>query len=346
MQHVDIVAVVGACAPERARYAKRMAAVTGRALVPATRLAVSPDPVDEAATIAPWITAPAGAVIELPHSASVIDAIGALTDRPEWSQLSAVVCVVDALHLMDELQRDSYAERRTLTWDRPEVVDHVAHALLTVTQLEYASMIVLVNWAALSTAELSALMALVNHLSPRAALRLHRGGVEASTPGIAYTATQDRPGWVGLLNDEFAPHITDPDVAAFRYENVRPLHPGRLARMLDDQLEPGAFGTVIRSAGFCRLATRAHTVAQWEHVGSMISFEPLGRDDGLGDDDELLAIGQDIAFIGIDLDPVALTTALDQACLSDEELAAGPARWTGFVDPFPRWMAAGHPGAG
>lgn len=87
MQHVDVVAVVGACAPERARYAKRMAAVTGRELVPATRLAVSPDPVDEAATIAPWITAPAGAVIELPHIRGH-DRVGrAEIDHPLFAQL-------------------------------------------------------------------------------------------------------------------------------------------------------------------------------------------------------------------------------------------------------------------
>ncbi|GGF43681.1 hypothetical protein GCM10010922_19030 [Microbacterium sorbitolivorans] len=118
---------------------------------------------------------------------------------------------------------------------------------------------------------------------------------------------------------------------------MRPLHPARLGVLLDERIEPGEFGTLIRSMGFCRLATRPHAVTEWNHVGGMISFDPLGRDDALGDDEEILAVGQELGLIGIDLDVRALTRALDDPALTDEELAAGPAEWAKFADPFPAW---------
>jgi G3E family GTPase len=183
-------------------------------------------------------------------------------------------------------------------------------------------------------------MALVSNLGPRARLRLDHGQTEFRLSGTPYAVGQERPGWVGVLNGEHDPHMSDPHVSAFRYENIRPLHPGRLQELLDERIEPGEFGTVIRSAGFCRFATRPSAVGRWDHVGRMISFDPLGRDDALGAGEDLLALGQDLALIGLDLDREALAVALDHAALSDAELAAGPDAWAGYPDPFPAWPKA------
>nr|WP_243752384.1 GTP-binding protein [Leucobacter weissii] len=138
--------------------------------------------------------------------------------------------------------------------------------------------------------------------------------------------------------------MTDPRVAALRYEQLRPFHPGRLLRLLNERVEPGEFGTIIRSAGFCRLATRPRVIAEWNHVGSMFSLEPLASDDRLLPDDEILALGQDLAVIGLDLRRRELVAALDEAALTDREAAAGPTSWAEFSDPFPAWHTADeHP---
>ena len=121
---------------------------------------------------------------------------------------------------------------------------------------------------------------------------------------------------------------------------MRPLHPGRLHALLDERIEPGEFGQVIRSAGFCRFATRSGVTARWDHVGRMISFEPAARDAEL--DGELLAVGQELAFIGVDLDVGALTAALDATALTDDELTAGAGVWASYPDPFPAWDRAPH----
>lgn len=339
MEQVDVIAVVGSCVPERRAYARRLAAASGRMLVPAPRLALSADPASDGAALARWATEPAGALIELPGHTEMTDMIGTLARPDGETRLTAVVCVADAAHLREDLSRDSYAFHPPHPWQSAADVRGKASAMLTVNQLEFASMIVLVNWEILPTSDLSMIMALVSHLSPQARLRLDHDRIEPPRTSTPYAIGQERPGWIALLNDDHDPHMTDPRVRAFRYENVRPLHPGRLEHLLDERIEPGEFGTVVRSAGFCRFATRSHIVARWDHVGRMISFDPLGVDDGT-DGEETLAIGEDLAFIGLDLDRTALTAALDETALSDAELAAGPVAWDGFADPFPAWPTA------
>lgn len=339
MEPVDVVAVVGSCAPERSLFARELARETGRMLVPAQRVGLSPDPVAEAVAIAPWTARPAGALVEFPEVTDVAELIAATAAPGSPVALTGVLCVVDAGHLEADLQREDcviHPGQPQLPWRQ------TARALLDVTSVEFASLVVLVNWEPLATRQLSTVMALVNHLSPCARLQLHRasGGAWVGgllRDGVRYDAAQERAGWVTLLNDEHDPYMTDPRVGALHYENVRPLHPERLARLLDDRVEKGEFGTVLRSAGFCRFATRSHVTARWNHVGRMIAFSPLARDEDLGEQDELLALGQDLGIIGLDLDVPALTAALDDAALTDDELAAGPTAWAEFRDPFPAW---------
>ncbi|GAA1695612.1 hypothetical protein GCM10009808_11060 [Microbacterium sediminicola] len=340
MDQVDVVAVVGSCASERLSYAKRLAAMSHRMLVPASRLAVSPDPIDEALALAPWADRPGGALIEFPGSVDMPEVIGSLAGASAPTRLMGVVCVVDATHLLDDLWRDTYMNRVNSPARDTARPEQVAEALLTAMQIEYASHIVLVNWSALSTPDLSMVMAVVGALAPRARVRLHRRVMEPWTAGEPYQVGQDAPGWVALLNGAFDPHLTDRRVSGFRYENVRPLHPGRLQTLLDERIEPGEFGRVIRSAGFCRFATRPHRAITWDHVGQMISYSPLSYDHLSTDDEALIAVGQELAFIGIDLDHDRLSAALDDVALTDGELLSGPQVWARFFDPFPAWPTA------
>lgn len=291
----------------------------------------------EAVSFVPWCTRGAGALVEFPEHTDVTELIGVGAAPGSGLTLREVVCVVDAAHLIADLHRTDYVIHPA---SHPAHWRHTARALLTVMGIEFASTVVLVNWEPLNTPELSSVMGLVNHLSPRARLRLHHGDQDpwlhaAPATDAGYDVAQERSGWVTLLNGEHDPWVTDPHVSSLRYENVRPLHPQRLGDLLDHRIETGEFGTVLRSAGFCRLATRSHVIAQWNHVGRMICLSPLARDEDMGERDELLALGQDLGIIGLDLDVPALRRAFDDAALTDDELAAGPAAWSQFHDPFP-----------
>ncbi|MDR2320431.1 MAG: GTP-binding protein [Microbacterium sp.] len=333
-----VIAVVGSCGPERIGFARRLAAQTDRAFISASSAAGSPSPADEAMILTTWTRRTRGTVVDVPEGIPVTELIGAFAEDPRRAGLLGLVCVVDAAHLLEDLHRDDYVPLRGDTVGDP-TTPLTARAELTVTQLEYASTIVLINWMPLPTADLAVTMALVSHLSPRAQLRLQHEAAEHVELREPYRAGQDRAGWMCVLNEEFDPHMTDLRVSTLRYEQPRPLHPDRLRHLLD-RIEAGDFGRVIRSAGFCRFATRPGIVAQWLHVGRVISLDPVAEDAELRDDEELLALGQDLAFIGIDLDRPSLTAALDAAALDDAEIAAGPTAWAGFADPFPAWRTA------
>lgn len=337
MGDVDVIAVVGSCGPERLRYAKRLAKMMEGAFYSAAGLAGSPDPVKEAAILASWGDPARAAIVEFPAEAVATDVIGTLTEESNRVRLRALVCIVDAAHILEDLYSEEYVPLRDDDSGIHSAL--VARAELAIRHIEYASVVVLVNWAGLDTASLATFMALVSSIAPNARMQLQRAGFQSLGELGVYTAEQDRAGWTCVLNEGHAPHMTDRRVTSFHYEEPRPLHPGRLAELLD-RMESGVFGRIVRSAGFCRLATRPTVVAHWEHVGRVITFAPVAVDARLGHDEEFLAVGQDLAFIGLDLDVERLGNALGEASLTNAELEAGPAAWGSFPDPFPAWATA------
>lgn len=318
---VDVLAVVGAEPVRRARIAAQVAHAAGRALFPAARLGMALDPLDEARALVPW-AAEQGAVVELPTSVDVTALIAAFSD----GLLTSIVCVVDARRLRADLFGDQYLRRPAPGGG----VEHVAAAAVLVSQIEYASAVALEHWQSLPPVDLAQVLDLVGHLAPTAQVHLWSGRPPAELGGRdrrPYGAAQERPGWVAILNGDPLPTVPGGGVDHLRFEQVRPFHPGRLAVLLE-AVEQGRLGTVVRSAGLCRLATRPGTPLRWEHVGSMFSLLAAG-DDG----DDAAAIGQDLAFIGYDLEAAALVEALDRATLDDAELIAGSSTWSGWDEP-------------
>ncbi|MDQ4504241.1 GTP-binding protein [Sinomonas sp. ASV322] len=322
---VSIVAVVGVCAQERRGYARRLAAanrwpvVEALRSVPAERLA---ETLSTAVRGGPPCEA---AVFDAAGRWDVVELIGALGSRGKddgGAHLAQVVAVVDVAHFFDDLGDDSGALEGATT-----VAERLVHGV------EFASTVVLVNWEPLSTADLSMLMALVNHLAPRARLRLDQPAANLELELGSIGREQDGAGWMRLINRDFVPYMTDPRVGGFVYEQVRPFHAGRLAEALDGEIGRGGYGRLVRSAGFCSLASRPGILAQWEQVGGVIGLEPLpGAHDG-----GMLAIGQEFAVVGLDLDFDGLARALDACALTDRELAEGPLAWMAYPDPLPSW---------
>ncbi|MGA7149485.1 MAG: GTP-binding protein [Microbacterium sp.] len=245
---------------------------------------------------------------------------------------SSVICVVDALHMADDLNDG----RPLIDGAGPgdDRGDFGSRARQAISFLECATLITFVNWESTPTSDLSILMAIASHLNPTARVRLSRGAAEdvhavfGSGPSAA--SLVERAGWVHTLNDEHDPHMTDRRVTTLRYEQPRPFHPGRLSIALNE-LESGRLGTILRSAGFCRLATRAGVLARWDHVGSAIWIDPLTADV------EAATTAQDLSFMGLDLDVHGIREVLDTAAVTDDELTAGPAVWRRFADPLPAW---------
>lgn len=314
------IVTMGVCAPERRAYAERAAVALGRPLHTVVRSAAHPLPHPRSRIDGERVVVDLGTDVDLLHA---IAARGGVEVE--------AVCVVDARHMMADLLDDAPLVASTAPGDPRGDVG--ARARQAAVALEIATRIVWVNWEQVPTAALALQMALASHLNPGATLRLTRdphADLHAGAPRDHETEVLERAGWIRALNDEHDPFMRDNRVSTLRYDQVRPFHPARLQTSLD-RLDHGAAGRLVRSAGFCRLASRPGILARWEHVGSAMWIEPLRADDGN------LGFGQEIAFTGLDLSAPRLRHILDLAALTDDELAAGPDAWAAFDDPLPAW---------
>lgn len=257
--------------------------------------------------------------------------------------LDALVVAVDAGTLLADLQDDLGAGDpwRQVPVGQPEI----ARAQLVVQQIEYATTLVLFGQPGLTPGERGQLLALLGLLNPTAVvtdpdrwstLRDEFGGDErGDVRGVGDGLRESRPGWAWLLRDDVAarPMTSSPaaqhGVTAFRYDAGRPFHPARLKRLLDGPVEEHEHGWVIRSSGYCVIATVPTRTLRWNHVAGTILLTPVIRPRG-----HPTTLGQQVAFIGLDLQVPALTTALDAALLTDDEFQADAATWSQYPDPF------------
>ncbi|MCY1716388.1 GTP-binding protein [Microbacterium sp. SL62] len=317
------IAIMGVCAPERRTYAERTAVALSR---PLHLLRYADLRVSHALPLPRPRANDAQTVVDLGTDVDLIHAIAARGG----SEVEAV-CVVDARHMIGDLLDDAALSASARPGDtRGDIGARARQAALA---LELATRIVWVNWEQVPTPALAVQMALASHLNPAAVVRLSRDPLSDLRSAATYEGEiLERAGWVRALNGEHDPYMRDNRVMTLAYEQVRPFHPARLSATLD-RLDAGAAGRLVRSAGFCRLASRPGILARWEHVGSAMWIEPLGADDGR------MGLGQEIVFTGLDLSAPRLAHLLDHAVLTDDEFAGGPATWLAFDDPLPAWPA-------
>lgn len=333
----QVTAVVGACGPERRRYARDLAKRRRADLVSAQRIADHRSVIEHALES----SGDRPLVVEGPLQLPALELIGTIADSYAPVELTDVICLVDAMHLLSDV---TSAERLRLQ-DHPSLEGtelFASRAELVVTQIEYASTVVLVNIESLNAHQLNRLLALISHLSPKAQLELaeHSGYSRPSKPLRRFTTEQTQAGWISLLNRDFSPQFKDDAITALRYEQMRPFHPGRLRNVIDRFTPPSQDGMLLRSAGFCHLATRAHITGLWNQFSTQFQLTPINDDHQIAAEDEMLAFGQDLALFSLGIDPDVLLSELDHAVLTDVELEGGPALWSTFRDPFPEWSTA------
>ncbi|NUS43567.1 MAG: cobalamin biosynthesis protein CobW, partial [Mycobacteriaceae bacterium] len=99
----------------------------------------------------------------------------------------------------------------------------------------------------------------------------------------------------------------------------------------------GELKGLLRSKGFCWIASRPELVAIWSQAGPNLTFEPAAQWGSIDEEP-----GQEIVFIGVKLHRDRIRAAFDAALLTDAELAAGPVGWRAYPDPFPAWSHHEH----
>ncbi|MCR3748918.1 GTP-binding protein [Lentzea californiensis] len=232
------------------------------------------------------------------------------TSLSDHARLDTMVTLVDAAGFLRELAKGDVSD-------------------LLVDQAEFADVLVVNKTDLVTSGQLATLDAVLRRLNPSARL-LHarRGVVELSdvldTGRYDPVAAAQAPGWAQELAGGHTPETEEYGIRSVTYRASRPFHPARLADALAD------WEGVLRSKGFCHIATRPGVLAVWSQAGPHLVIEP-------GQLLDSPAARQELVFIGVDLDVTGPARRLDPALLTDSELAAGPQVWRTFPDPLPEW---------
>ncbi|WP_305093330.1 GTP-binding protein [Prescottella sp. R16] len=242
--------------------------------------------------------------------------------------LDTMVTVVDASTFLGELAEGQRLHDRDL--EAGEGDERYISDLL-VDQVEFADVLLLNKIDLVSRQTVGAVEATLRRLNPTAELiRTSRGIVELSEvlgtglydPQVAANA----PGWAEELAGGHTPETEEYGIRSVTYRSDRPFHPARLESALTE------LKGLLRSKGFCWIASRPETVAIWSQAGPNLVIEPAQL--WISTEE---TPGQEIVFIGVDIDADRLEHTLDRALLTDAELAAGTRAWRLYEDPLPAW---------
>jgi G3E family GTPase len=248
------------------------------------------------------------------------------------ARLDTMVTVVDASTFLRELAHgDALAARELAVSD----ADIRTIADLLVDQVEFADVVLLNKTDLVSEEACARIAAVLRRLNPSARIvPTDHGRVPLSEvlgtglfdPDLAAEA----PGWDQEIIGGHTPETEEYGISSVTFRARRPFHPQRLHAALE-QLRG-----LLRSKGFCWIASRPDLAAIWSQAGPNLVIEPAQY--WVTTD---FRPGQEIVFIGVKLDRDHVLGLMTSALLTDSELAEGPRRWVAYSDPLPPW-SAGH----
>lgn len=246
----------------------------------------------------------------------------------EVARLDTLVTVVDCSTFLTEVVRGESLSDRELSaaeGDGRSIAD------LLVDQVEFANVVLLNKTDLISPALLATIETLVRRLNPTAKIiQTDRGAVsidEVLNTGLFDPiVAADSPGWDEEIADGHTPETEEYGISSMTFRADRPFHPTRLADAINQMTR------ILRSKGFCWIASRPTIAAIWSQAGPNLVIEPAQYWSTTD-----IAPGQEIVFIGIKLDRDEVQRLLTEALLTETEMQAGDAAWSAFPDPLPAW---------
>lgn len=244
------------------------------------------------------------------------------------ARLDTLVTVVDASTFLSELARgEAVAERALAAGDG----DARSIADLLVDQVEFADVILLNKTDLVGEQICGTVETMLRRLNPSAKIvRTDHGVVPLDLvldtglfdPDLAASS----PGWDEEIAGGHTPETEEYGISSMTYRAERPFHPQRLAQIL------GQLQGVLRSKGFCWIASRPTIAAIWSQAGPNLVIEPAQYWSTTD-----ISASQEIVIIGIRLDRDRVRRLLESALLTDAEFAAPQDEWLAFTDPLPAW---------
>ena len=273
------------------------------------------------------------------------------------ANLDTMVTVVDAVNFLKDYEEAKYLQE---TGESLGEEDDRSVTDLLVHQVEFADLILISKTDLATPSEIERLTAILKTLNTHAkVVPTSHGQIDINevlnTGRFDFERAQQAPGWLKEMRGEHVPETEEYGIASFSYGARRPFHPKKFHNFLHGTEK---YGKLIRSKGYFWLATRPQFAGQWSQAGGIARYgfggmfwKAVPEKDWPEDEDYLASIKsqwiepfgdmrQELVFIGQGLDKEAITGALDECLLSEEEMLKGKEYWVSLSDPFPAWEQA------
>ncbi len=268
--------------------------------------------------------------------------------------LDTMVTVVDAINFLKDYEEAKYLQE---TGEHLGEDDERSVADLLIDQVEFADVILISKMDLADSADLERLQAILRTLNTEARIVPIKNGEVPIDQVIGtglfdFERAQQAPGWLKEMRGEHIPETEEYGIGSFTYVARRPFDPEKFYNFLHNTKQ---YGKLLRSKGYFWLATRPEFAGQWSQAGGIARYGFAGMfwkavaEENWPDDPEYREsiresweepfgdMRQELVFIGQGLDQAAITSALDQCLLSDEQLLQGKQHWATLNDPFPAW---------
>jgi G3E family GTPase len=268
--------------------------------------------------------------------------------------LDTMVTVVDAVNFLKDYDEAQYLQD---TGESLGDEDERSVTDLLVDQVEFADVILISKTDLVEPYTIERLSAILKVLNTHAKIiPITSGNVnidEVLNTGLFnFQRAEQAPGWLKEMRGEHVPETEEYGIGSFNYLARRPFNPEKFYQFLHNTEQ---FGKLIRSKGYFWLASRPQFCGQWSQAGGIARYgfagmfwKSIPKDAWPKDEESLDEIKkqwvepfgdmrQELVFIGQKLDKQAMTNALDQCLLSEEELLQGKSYWATLSDPFPEW---------
>mgnify|MGYP001242369857 FL=1 len=273
------------------------------------------------------------------------------------ANLDTMVTVVDAVNFLKDYEEAKYLQE---TGESLGEEDDRSVTDLLVDQVEFADLILISKTDLATPSEIERLTAILKTLNTHAkVVPTSHGQIDINevlnTGRFDFERAQQAPGWLKEMRGEHVPETEEYGIASFSYGARRPFHPKKFHNFLHGTEK---YGKLIRSKGYFWLATRPQFAGQWSQAGGIARYgfggmfwKAVPEKDWPEDEDYLASIKsqwiepfgdmrQELVFIGQGLEKEAITGALDECLLSEEEMLKGKEYWVSLSDPFPAWEQA------
>lgn len=269
------------------------------------------------------------------------------------AELDSLVTLVDCENFLRDYETfDDLVDRKLGVSDD----DHLNIVDLLIDQIEFATVIVLNKSDRIEAEAMEELKRFVHHLNPYAQILESQYG-QVDLKSVLGTGTynvewaEGHPNWLAVPRGSEQSEVDEYGIESFIFEARRPFHPERFALALS--FDEGILAGVMRSKGYCWIATHHSEAFRWSQAGVSIKMDQDGPwmctvDDTEWPEDEASREWimstmeepwgdrrQELVFIGSEMDEVVLRSRLEDCLLTDEEMLLPPEQWALWECPLP-----------